>query len=309
VELAATSVTLPGVPALYQLDLETVEGRAESEPRIQAQGRQVSPEYFATLHIPLLAGDACRDDPGVPAMMVNRSFAEAFFRGGNVVGRHLVQPGNGYLQPARVTGIVADVREAGLDREPLPTVYWCSDATQPGSFFLLRTTGEPAAMAEAVRRKLQELEPARSVYSITPLREHLSDAYADTRLRTILLVFFAVTAVLLACLGLYGTLSYLVNMRRREVGLRLALGAVPGRIVGQFLLQGLRVSLLGCCAGLLFAAAFTRLLAGMLFGVSASDAATLGGVIAIVLGVSIAASLIPALRASRVDPMQVLRDE
>ena len=242
-------------------------------------------------------------------MMVNRSFANAFFAGADPVGRHLTQPGSAYVIPSRVTGIVADARETGMDREPVPTVYWCSGATQPGTYFLVRTAGDPAAMAETVRRKLHELEPARSVYAITPLREHLSDAYADTRLRTILLAFFSVTAVLLACLGLYGTLSYLVNVRRREVGLRLALGAVRADIVGQFLMQGLRVSLLGCCAGLLLAAASTRLLAGMLFGVSASDAATLTGVIAIVMTVSIAASFLPALRASRVEPMQVLRDE
>ncbi len=160
-----------------------------------------------------------------------------------------------------------------------------------------------------MRRKIHEIEPARSVYGISPLREHLSDAYAGNRLRTILLAFFAVTAISLACLGLYGTLSYLVNMRRREVGLRLALGALRPQIVRQFLAQGLRVSLLGCLAGLALAAAGTRLLAGMLYGVSASDITTLAGVIALVLAVSIAASLIPALRASRVDPMQVLRDE
>ncbi|HEY1493547.1 MAG TPA: ABC transporter permease [Candidatus Solibacter sp.] len=309
VERTAASITLPGVPVLYQIDLQTVEGRAESEPRMQAQSRAVTASYFDALRIPLLSGELCRDDSGAGTMMVNRSFANAYFAGAGPVGHHLTQPGNAYVTPSRVTGIVADARETGMDREPVPTVYWCSGATQPGDFFLVRTAGDPAAMAETVRRKLHELEPARSVYGITPLREHLADAYADTRLRTILLVFFAVTAVLLACLGLYGTLSYLVNVRRREVGLRLALGALRTDIVGQFLLQGLRVSVLGCCAGLLLAAASTRLLAGMLFGVSASDAATLTGVIAIVLAVSIAASLLPALRASRVDPMQVLRDE
>jgi ABC-type antimicrobial peptide transport system permease subunit len=164
-------------------------------------------------------------------------------------------------------------------------------------------------MAGTIRRKVHEAEPRRSVYGLTPLGEHISDAYAENRLRTILLAFFAATAVSLACVGLYGTLSYLVSVRRREIGLRLALGAPRPQIVGQFLAQGLRVSLLGCTAGLGLAAVFARLLAGMLYGVSPSDPATLASVVGIVLAVSALASLLPAIRAARVDPMEVLRDE
>ncbi len=309
VESAATSLALPGIPSLYQIDLRSSEGRAESEPPLKAQGRVVTPDYFATMRIPLVSGELCRDDPGDATMMINRSFASAYFPQANPIGRHLEQPGNVFIPSTRITGIVADARETGMDREPVPTIYWCWAGVQPGTFFLVRTKGDPSAMSEAVRRKVHELEPARSVYGLTPLRDHLSDAYADNRLRTILLAFFAVTAVSLACLGLYGTLSYLVHVRRREVGLRLALGALRGQIVRQVIAQGLRVALLGCLAGLALAALSTRLLAGMLFGVSASDSLTLGGVVAIVMAVSIAASLIPAVRASRVEPMQVLREE
>jgi putative ABC transport system permease protein len=309
VEEAATSLALPGVPTLYQVELRTTEGRAASEPGLQAQGRLVSPAYFATMRIPVLSGELCCEDAGAATMRVNRSFAAAYFPGASPIGHHLVQPGNAFVPPNRITGIVADARETGIDRDPVPTAYWCGASAQPGTFFLVRTKADPAAMTEAVRRKVHELEPARSVYGLTPLREHLSDAYAGNRLRTILLGFFAVTAVSLACLGLYGTLSYLVQVRRREVGLRIALGAARAQIVRRFVAQGLRVSLLGCLAGLGLAAASTRLLAGMLFGVSASDSLTLAGVVAIVMAVSLAASLIPALRASRVEPMQVLRDE
>ena len=152
-------------------------------------------------------------------------------------------------------------------------------------------------------------DPARSVYDLSPLTAHLSDAFAENRLRTVLLTFFALTAISLACVGLYGTLSYLVNVRQREVGLRLALGAMRAQIVRQFVAQGMRVSLLGCVAGLALAGAFTKALAGMLFGVSPWDAVTVTGVIALVIAVSIAASLLPAMRAARVEPMRVLREE
>jgi putative ABC transport system permease protein len=208
-----------------------------------------------------------------------------------------------------VRGIVGDVRERGLDHEPVPTIYYCGLIMQPGLYFMARTHGDPMALAESVRRKLHATEPARSVYDLSPLTAQLSDAFAENRLRTVLLTFFALTAISLACVGLYGTLSYLVNVRQREVGLRLALGAMRAQIVRQFVAQGMRVSLLGCAAGLGLAGAFTKVLAGMLFGVSPWDVITMTGVIALVIAVSVAASLLPALRAARVQPMQVLREE
>ena len=164
-------------------------------------------------------------------------------------------------------------------------------------------------MVGALRSKIHQIEPARSVFDIVPLEDHLNDAFGEHRLRTILLTFFAVTAVSLACIGLYGTLSYSVTVRRREVGLRLALGALQGQIVKQFLLQGLTVTLLGCAAGWGLAAAFARLLSGMLYGVSPSDALTLATVVLLMLVVAASAALVPAIRAARLDPMQVLREE
>jgi putative ABC transport system permease protein len=309
VETAATSVSLPGIPNQYQVEISTVEGRAESESKMLAQARWVTPGYFAALHIPVVAGELCRDEPNIVTTMVNRSFVNAYFSGAAPIGKHLAQPANSYVAPGEIRGIVGDARETGLDREPVPTVYWCAGASQPGTFFLVRTHGDPSSMAGAVSRKIHELEPLRSVYDLTPLSSHISDAYAEGRLRTVLLAFFAVTAVLLACAGLYGTLSYVVKVRRREVALRLAIGALQAQIVRQFLSQGLRLSLLGCIAGLALAIASGRLLEGMLYGVSATDITTLAGVAAIVLIVCALASLIPAIRAARVDPMQALREE
>ena len=165
------------------------------------------------------------------------------------------------------------------------------------------------AMAEAVRRKIHQVEPARSVYEVMPLEQHLSDALAENRLRTELLTFFAVTAVSLACIGLYGTLSYVVSTRRREVGLRLAMGAARRQIVLQFLREALRVSLFGCAAGLILAALFTRVLNGMLYGVSSLDALTFGGVAILMLLTAALSAWMPAMRAAQLEPMQVLREE
>ena len=309
IEAAATASHLPGVPGQFQVELKMLEGRAETEPKMLAQGRWVTSGYFATMRIPVLAGELCQDNTNNAGIMVNRSFANLYLDGAAGIGRHLALAANAYVRPGEIRGIVGDARETGLDRQPPPTVYWCDHPLQPGTFFLARTHGEPKSMAEVVRRKIHELEPQRSLYDVTPLADHISDGYAENRLRTILLAFFAITAVSLVCVGLYGTLSYLVNLRRREVALRLALGALRAQVVRQFLGLGVRVAVLGCIAGLLFAAGFARLLSGMLYGVSTTDALTVGGVVVIVLAVSVMASLIPAIRAARVEPMQALREE
>ncbi len=307
VSAATSNFALPGTPVEYQTDLELIEGRGESEPKLRAESRSVTPSYFATMQIPLLSGEVCGDEANPPTMMVNRSFADRYFGGTAVIGHHLLRK-QSFIPSTEVRGIVGDARETGLEREPVPTIYWCYGAHQPGTFFLVRTSGDAAAMAETVRKKVREIEPLRSVYELTPLTEHISEAYAENRLRTILLTFFAATAVLLVSLGLYGTMSYLVSVRQREVGLRLALGAMRGQILRQYLAQGLRISLLGCVVGIGLAMASGRLLAEMLFGVTPSDFVTLASVVGVIVAVSVIASLLPAVRASRLEPMQVLRE-
>lgn len=309
VEAATIASGLPGVPSQYQIELKTTEGRAETEPKILAQSRAVTPEYFATMRVPLFAGQLCREEANTFTMVVNRSFADRYLNGTAAIGRHVFQPNNPYAVPAEIRGIVGDARETGLDQEPVPTAYWCTATMQPYMSFLIRTYGEPNAMAQTIRRRIHELEPRRSVYDLTPLTDHISNAYAENRLRTVLLVFFALTAIALASVGLYGTLSYLVHVRQREMAVRLALGASRMGVVRQILGEGLRVSMLGCLTGMVLAVASQRLLAGMLYGVSASDMAAWGGVLGLVLAVSVAASSIPAVRAARLEPVRALRQE
>ena len=140
-----------------------------------------------------------------------------------------------------------------------------------------------------------------------PLAQRLDETFAESLLRTVLLTFFAITAVSLAAVGLYGTLSYFVQMRRREIGVRMALGAARREVATAFVRQALHVSLVGCAAGLALAAIVGRAIAGMLYGVSPLDVVTFSGVLLLVLVAAVLSSAWPALRASRIDPMQVLR--
>jgi predicted permease len=306
---ATTSFSLPGVPTAFEQEYELPAGHLDPETRVLAEERSVSPSYFATLGIPVVEGSVCRygGGPGVGEVLVNRSFVARYGGGGALVGSLLARAQ--LPQGATITGVVTDVRERGLDRPPAPTVYFCNFAGSPTPFVLVRTHGDPEAIVAIVRAKMKELEPQRAMFSVSSLDEQIGDAYAENRLRTTVLALFAGAALALACLGLYGTLSYVVSLRRREVGLRVALGALSGTIVVQFVTQALRVVGVACAVGLVLSLAFGRALSGLLFGVSPSDPLTLAGVVVLVVGVAALAAFLPSLRASRIDPMEALREE
>ncbi|HKV76860.1 MAG TPA: ABC transporter permease [Candidatus Sulfotelmatobacter sp.] len=309
VDAAATSGMLPGVPALYQFEFK-VDGRLDPNRKVLADSRYVSAGYFQTMQIPVLVGETCKQGAGSNDVVVNRSFADRYLSGTPPIGHQLQGASYNDFQPqGAVRGVVADAREEGLNTQPVPTVYSCFTAPNPFPNYLVRTRGNPAEMAEAIRRRVHELEPSRSVYGITPLQAHLDEVSFENRLRTFLLVLFAASAVFLACIGIYGTLNYLGRLRQREVGMRLALGALPRQIVTRFVMQGLRVTGIGCTAGLVLSLIATRLIDSMLYGVSALDPATYGSVLLLILVVATAASLIPAWRASRIELVQVLREE
>ena len=308
IEAAATTLAAPGVPFEHQTEVRIVEGDATPNQKIMASTRVVSAGYFATMQIPLLAGEACPQEAATPSAVVNRRFAALYVPGVTPVGRH-VEHSNPFLPASRIVGVIADAREEGLNREPPAIVYWCHSAPVPAPLFVVRTRTEPMAMAETIRRKVHELEPRRSVYEVMPLEERLDDTFAENRLRTALLTSFAVTAVALAAVGLYGTLSYFVSLRRREIGVRMAMGAHRSQIASSFLRQGFLVSLAGCFAGLWLAAALGRTVSGMLYGVSPLDVPTFAGVLLLTIVTAVLSSVWPAVRAARVDPMRVLREE
>jgi putative ABC transport system permease protein len=309
VEAASTSAMLPGVSSKYQMEFK-IDGNLDAGNRILADERLVSDGYFEAMRIPQLAGGPCERTSSTGDVVVNRSFASRYFNGNLPVGHSLQDAaGSPYIGARIIRGIVGDAREDGLDKQPVPTVYFCFSAPNPFPNYLVRTRDDPMAMAQTIRQKLHEIEPGRSVYALMPLQQHLDEASSENRLRTWLLTLFAATAVTLACVGLYGTLSYLARLRQREVGVRLALGALRGQIAAGFLSHGMRVASAGCVAGIMLGLALSRFLKGMLYGVTALDPLTYAGVVSLVLSVAALASLVPALRAARLDPNRVLREE
>lgn len=309
VEAAATAAALPGASFEYPIQL-SLDGSLDPNRKIIADQRFVSSGYFSTMRIPLLRGQSCKEGSTTNDLLVNRSFVERYLGDGLAIGHQLSPAETTALGVnGQIKGVVGDAREDSLNLAPGPAVYACLSGASPFPNYLVRTHGDPMALADTIRRRIHQIEPARSVYALMPLEQHLDETFAADRLRTILLALFAATAVVLACIGLYGTLNYLGRMRQREVGVRLALGASRARILRQFLFQGLRITLLGCVAGLALSVAISRLLTGMLYGVSALDPFTYAAVLLLIAGVATCASLFPAWRASRVEPIQVLRQE
>lgn len=282
-----------------------------SDPDVRriAEQRVVSPSYFATMAIPMLAGEPCRRQSAdvIPELVVSQLFASRYLSGRAPVGLVLQTPGG---SQQRIVGVAGNAREFGLDREPVPTTYNCGTAVAyPPLALLVRTTNDPMTMVNAVRRRLAELEPQRSIYDVVPLAQRIGNEYSADRLRTAVTALFAGAALLLVSLGVYGTLSYVVSLRRREIGLRVALGAVRSGITSHYLRKAMKVVAIACVAGLALAFGVARGLATMLYGISPTDPATLTSVVVIVLIVAGAAAVVPAVRASRVDPMTALREE
>jgi putative ABC transport system permease protein len=307
VKSVAISATVPGNANGYPMDVRVTDAAIEPGRKLTTDEKVVYGSYFETVRIPLLSGNTCKNDTLWTTAVVNRGFAELYFPNQNPLGHHLqITPVD--VKP-EIIGVVADAREDALNRAPVPTFYWCSSNADPSPLVLIRVKGEPMDFAKTLQREVQRIEPTRSVFELMPLKEHLFDSNAENRFRTLLLSLFALTAVLLAAIGLYGTLSYLVALRHREIGLRIALGALPRQIRAGFMAQGAWVALIGCVAGLVLGAACSRLLAGMLYAVSRLDPVTYIGVAAGVLLIAAIASGLPAGRAARLDPMQVLREE
>ena len=202
------------------------------------------------------------------------------------------------------------VKQYGLDSGSKMVAYFPQQQVpNNGMYLVARTSSNPADLGNAVVREIHAVDPGVPVYDIRTMQERLYDSLARQRFATTMLGAFAAFALLLAAVGMYGVISYLVTQSTHDIGVRVALGAQPGQILGLVMRQALLLAGIGIGAGLIVSVALTRVMAGLLFGVSATDAVTFGGVAAILAAVAFAASLIPAQRATSVDAMTALREE
>jgi predicted permease len=280
----------------------------------------MSPEYFETLRIPVLQGRGIEatDRIGTPGVaVINRTLAKQVWPGGDALGQRILLGGGATDSVWRtVVGIVGDVRHRGLDAEPRPEIYLPHAQFPAGTGtalrtlrVVLRTDGDPAQLTGALRAALAELDPDIPLADVQTMEEALGAWAAERRLTMLLVAGFALLALILGAVGVYGVMAHLVVQRTREIGIRIALGALPREILGLVLSQGAWVAGLGIAAGLAGALAATRLLAGLLFGVGPTDPATLMATATALAIVAALASLLPALRAIRTDPVEALRAE
>ena len=285
-----------------------------------AYWQTISPEYFETMRIPLLQGRALEatDRIGSPGVaVINRTLARQVWPDGDALGQRILMGGGATDSIWRtVVGVVGDVRHRGLDAEPRPEIYLPHAQFPAGTGtplrtlrIVLRTEGDPVQLTGALRSAVAELDPDLPVTEIQTMEEALGAWAAERRLTMLLVGGFALLALALGAVGVYGVMVHLVVQRTREIGIRIALGALPREILGLVLSQGAWLAGLGIAAGLAGALVATRVLASLLFGVGPTDPATFVGTATALAIVAALASLLPALRAVRTDPVEALRSE
>lgn len=327
-EVLRRSRTLPGVEEVAignktsipldhnQRDLNLLrvyfEGMQTTEPRL-IDGSMVSPEYFHLMGMTLLRGRLFNDldnENGAPVVLINEAMAQAYWPNEDPMGKHLKLYRR---QPtwSTVVGVVANARTESLEDARVPKIYGClyqsfSDAAKHLAVFL-RGHLDTAAIPEEVREQIQSVNPTLPVFGAQTLDDILSNSLSVRRFSMEIIALFALTALLLAGLGIYGVISYMVNARTQEIGIQLALGAQRGKILRMVLRQGLSLAIIGAAVGLVGALIVSHLMSGLLYGVKPTDPVTFIGVMAVLTVVAVAACYIPALRAVRVDPIVALR--
>ncbi|MGO4885616.1 MAG: ABC transporter permease [Bryobacteraceae bacterium] len=299
-----------GATLRYQVVLN-----AETE-KLTVGERSISRGYLNALGAPILAGADCPDLQALlkppPKALVNKRFVELFGKGQNLVGQHiqfatdLVTPDR---QPMEIVGVAGDLREDALNIAPGPFIYVCiSPGGWPDPEYVVRSSGNPLPLEQAIRPIAHEIDPARALFGVKPLTEVLDESLDEPRLKSRIVTAFALAAMLLAAVGLYGLVTLVVTARTREIGVRLTLGAAPRQIVMQLLAGIGRLIGIGVAAGLALTWLAGRLLEALLYGVSPMDSLTVAAAILALAMVAATAAFVPAQRAARIDPLAAIRD-
>jgi len=317
---------LPGVEsaaAISHLPLSDYHDSAS----FQIEGRQIPPgeldphgdkwrvtdDYFQTMRIPLQRGRFFTEydtADGPPVVIIDETLARKYFPNEDPVGKRITFLASGSQRTGEIVGVVGHVKHWSLDREN-PVQYYLSQRQVPLSsmFLVVRTAGDPSRFVASVRGAIRAVDQDLPVFRVTNMEAVVANSLAQRRLSTSLLGIFASIALVLATVGLYGVMSYAVAQRTREIGIRMAIGAVQLNVLRMILNQGMLMIMVGLLVGLTGAFALTRLMSSLLFGVTATDPFTFFAVSVILIACALAACLIPARRATLVDPIVALRYE
>jgi putative ABC transport system permease protein len=316
---------VPGVRAAGVVNFLPLQGGIGARTSYTVEGRPVPPPeqalttlvrvadagYFGAMGIPIVRGRNFTEAEEAEArhvVLISESMARQHFPGEDPIGKRITVPMSEKPAATEIVGIVGDVRYEGLTEEANPAVYLPPvELPYPFMTFVVRATGDPAAMAPTVRREIGAIDPDLPVSDVQTLDKVMADTVGRARFNTLLLGLFAGLATLLAGVGIFGVMNYSVSLRTRELGLRMALGAQPGRVLLLVLREGVVLTLVGIGIGLLGALALTRLMSSLLYGVEATDPATFAAIVLLLALVSLVACYVPARRATRIDPLIALR--
>ncbi|HJQ25194.1 MAG TPA: ABC transporter permease [Blastocatellia bacterium] len=320
--------TIPGalsVGAVSELPLSgseetdsfNIEGRPAPKTSSDdplADFRFIDEGYFKTLAIPLITGRAFTEydnDTAPPVVVINESLARRYFNGEDPVGKRVKFGSAEDSDPwATIVGVVRDIKHSGLDAEARPQLYFPYQQMLWGHLVIVvRSATDAQNLFDAMREAVWAVDKDQPITSLRTMESYLSDSVSQQRFNAVLLAGFALLALVLASVGIYGVMSYSVTQRTHELGIRMALGAKHGDVFRLVVIEGMRLALSGVALGLVGAFAATRLMSSLLFAVSATDPLTFAAISLILTGVALGACLVPARRATRVDPMVALRYE
>ncbi len=274
---------------------------------LQVDQRGATPDYFRAMEIPLIKGRVFSEQDTQPnaqlVVLIDDKFARRFWPNEDPIGKHVW---NDPKKPSTIVGVVGVVKQYGLDVDGRIVVYYPGAGSQ---YLVARTSSDPAATAGAIVREIHEIDPTVPVYEIRTMEDRMKGSLSRQRFSAIMLGAFAVFALILAAVGVYGVLSYLVTQGRHDIGLRIALGAQRSSILWMVVRHGMGLAAVGIAIGLIGAAALTRLMSSLLYGVHATDIVTFSGVPFLLAVIALLAAYVPAWRATQVDPIMVLREE